>query len=422
MFIRFPSEREWVSWLYVLLCVAAIFATIPIARRMQEYVAARLGRETFTVVVVSATILATAAALSYLRKTGATAINYLWLLLIAVLFVGYTFSLRQHPEEALHFVEYGILAVLVYRALCHRIQDPSVYVGAVLLCLIVGVVDEGIQWATPGRYWGIGDIWLNGLAATLVMAGIALGLRPPIIKTYPTWQGIHLSCRLALVALVLLGASLLNTPARIAWYSHHIPFLESLRTNESVMWEYGFMYSDPEIGIFRSRLAPKVLQHSDRARGAEAARILDNYKDRRAYLEFLTIYTPVSDPFLHEARVHLFRRNRLHQRAMKTDSRDAKTDFSNEAHLENRILEKYFPHTLSLSSYTWNRSQRESVQENLPSSPTRIDSYVSRQVVTSVGESHIAVLFSLLIVCVGSFCWYSKRKMDRHPQTVADGQ
>jgi hypothetical protein len=105
------------------------------------------------------------------------------------------------------------------------------------------------------------------------------------------------------VAIVLLALCLLTTPARIHWYASRIPGLDFLITNESVMFEYGYLYRDAETGAFRSRLDPAALRASDTSRGAEAARILDAYPDAR-YREFLRTYTPVSDPFVHEARVH----------------------------------------------------------------------------------------------------------------------
>ena len=410
-----PSEKEWVSWLWVLLCSGAIFAAVPVARSIQEFVAEYLGRETFTALVVASACLAMGAAFLYLRKTCSTIANYIWLLSIGVVFIGYTFSLRQNPEEALHFIEYGVLVLLVCRALVHRVQDSTIYLTAVLFCIIVGILDEGIQWAIPGRFWGIGDIWLNSLAAILVMTGVALGLRPPIITAHPTWRGFHLASRFGLVALVLLGASLLNTPARIAWYSDHIPFLQYLKTNESVMWEYGYLYHDPEIGTFRSRLPPEALRRADKERATEAARLLDRYLDREDYRGFLKIHTPVSDPFLHEARVHLFSRDVIYQEVVdRLYSEEAIRRNMSRADRENRILEKYFGQTLNQSSYVWDEEQRALLERD-PADDLPFESRVSLDLVTSVNELQIALLFVLLLACMVGFSLYSKFRMNQQP-------
>ena len=43
--------------------------------------------------------------------------------------------------------------------------------------------------------------------------------------------------------------------------------------------------------------------------------MLDAYHTPAVYDEFLSIYTVTADPFLHEARVHLFRRDRYRHTA-----------------------------------------------------------------------------------------------------------
>ncbi len=72
------------------------------------------------------------------------------------------------PEEAVHFLEYGVLGLLLYRALSFRVLDATVFVAAALVGVIVGTVDEIIQWIVPGRYFDFRDIALNGGASVLV--------------------------------------------------------------------------------------------------------------------------------------------------------------------------------------------------------------------------------------------------------------
>ena len=96
----------------------------------------------------------------FLRFFGVSA--GLWLLSVAAVSLGYTLELgEKSPEEALHFIQYGVLGVLVYRALAHRRHDTSIYIAAALICGILGIIDEVIQWLTPRRYWSLRDIWIN---------------------------------------------------------------------------------------------------------------------------------------------------------------------------------------------------------------------------------------------------------------------
>jgi succinate dehydrogenase hydrophobic anchor subunit len=395
-----PREKKWISWLWVAAWSLLIFVTIPLARLIQDYVSRHWGRTAFTYTVL-ATIMGTllAAVIGLYRSPSTNRRNYLWLLSIAVFFSGYTYKLGQKsPEEAIHFVQYGVLGVLVFRALRHTRQDVSIYFAAALLCGSLGTVDEFVQWLTPGRFWGLRDIWINFVAAALVQLAIAKGLQPKLIAGRPSRANLRFLCRLVMIAAVLLGLSLLNTPDRIAWVAERVPGLDFLGRNESVMAEYGYLYEDPEIGVFRSRLAPEILHRTDLERGKSAAKLLDLYKDRSGYRAFLEIYTPVNDPFLHEARVHLFSRDQNFSWAKAIEVEpETKAKFLTTAFSENRIMEKYFPHTLQHSEYRWSRQQRTfAAKHRLPDKLH--ESWVSRHLFTRVSEAQVGLFFALLIL------------------------
>ena len=400
MFERPPQEKEWVSWAAVVLWAGFIFAAIPFARTLQAFVSDRTDSVIFIYIVVAVVIISALLSIVYLRRrpqpTGGSVV---WLLVFGGFFIAYAFSLRQSPAEALHFIEYGVLGLLLFRALSHRLRDQGIYVAAVLIGTTIGGLDEAVQWITPGRFWGIGDIWVNGVAVFLIQGAVALGVRPAIIARRVGPESIRVGCRLAVALLLVLGASLLNTPARIAWYSSAIPMLGFVQQNTSAMLEYGHLYEDPEAGIFRSRLAPEELARSDRERGQEAGRILLQYRDPERYEAFLDIYTPVSDPFLHEARVHLFRRDRYLERAEEEAQDDPARyrDFMTTAFRENQIMERYFSETLAASDFVWPAETRAFVESNID--PDLVyDSWVSRRLVTGIGEGGI---MAILLVAIG---------------------
>lgn len=362
-----PRGKEWASWLFAGLWSIIIFVTIPAARTLQEFVEARWGGEIFTYLVILTIIIAGVVAVTHLlRLRAASRSGYIWILVVLGIFVGYTIELRNYPEEAVHFVQYGLLGLLVYRALSHRIRDVSIYFSAAIISATVGILDEAIQWIAPLRFWGLHDIWLNFFAGSLIQLAIAKGLTPTIISGPPAASSVRLFCRLSAGALLLLGASLINTPARIAWYTDRIPVLAFLKTNLSVMAEYGYLYVDPAIGTFRSRFSPTKLREIDANRGTEAARILDRFRgDETVYWDFLQKYTPVNDPFVHEARVHLFRRDRYLTKSEKFPH-DKKTHryYLTVAFRENAIMEKYFSSTLHYSAYNLRGEQVTFLKEN----------------------------------------------------------
>lgn len=103
--------------------------------------------------------------------------NFVWL---AILAFAYAVALRslKLPVERVHFVEYGLLSVFVFRALRHDIKNKSVYFcsGVIVFCL--GFLDEGIQYLLPNRVYNTRDVVVNGVAGILALFLIRLCLRP----------------------------------------------------------------------------------------------------------------------------------------------------------------------------------------------------------------------------------------------------
>lgn len=409
-----PRGKEWLSWLYAGLLALVIFCMVPLTRTVQVFVAETVGRGVFTYAVFAAIAVGALAAVGYLwRHPRPRLSSYLWLAAVAAVFAWYTVVLSDNPEESLHFVEYGVLSLLLYRALSHRMRDPGIYVAAALIGAMVGMTDEAIQWMTPGRYWGLRDIWFNSFAVALVQVGIALGLRPGIISGGPTAASMRRLCRLAIVALLMFGFGLLNTPSRIVLYDQWIPTLHVFKLGGGVMAEYGVRYEDPEIGVFRSRLEPEALARTDAARAAEAAAILDRYQDPETYEDMLERYTPLNDPFLHEARVHLFRRDRYLAKAEEEGPASERyREYMTIAYRENLIMEKYFTHTFEHSAYVLAPEKLAFIRERALDGP--YDSNVGGHMITRLSQGQVALLLALgllgLVVAERYFARRSRRQ------------
>lgn len=392
-------EKETRSWLYVSLWSLFIFVTVPLARKIQAYISEHWGRELFLygVIFIIVVVISFSLLKLRLRKRALTNQNYLWLFAVSATFIAYAIHLKSNPEEAVHLVQYGLLAILVYRALTHRIADNGIYIITVLITAAIGIADETLQWLTPRRVWGIPDIWLNTVAAVLATLALAKGLAPGIVSGPPTRATAKLICRSALLVVLMLGASLLNTPQRISGYVGKLPALNFLVENSSVMAEYGYRYQGDETGLFRSRLSPDDLKQTDRSRAGEAAASLDSLPALSDYKEFLRRHTPFNDPFLHEARVRLNRRDYYLKSAARYKDRDIE-EFRRRmtiAHFENRIMEKYFPQTLSQSGFLLPPGTVSHMKENALLN-TSYESAVSKHLLTFVSERQ--VLWASLIL------------------------
>lgn len=399
-----PSESERLSWTYAGLFALLIFFTIPFARAVQNYVSDSFGRDFFLYVVGSVAVAAAYKAFVTVRKRQLGIDAYAWLVVVGSAFAIYTYNLRRNPEEALHFVEYGILSLLIYRALVHRVHDYSIYLTATIVVGSIGVIDEWIQWLTPSRYWGLRDIQINLVAGGLIQLAILGGLRPTIVKAVPDFASLGILFRATAVGLLLFGLTLVITPARITQLATGVPGLSFLMEGRHVMIEYGYLYQDPEIGVFRSRFTEAELAEYDRLRGVEAASTVDEYisagrtsprRSEEKYRLFLRIYSVPRDAYIHEIGVHLFRRNRYLTRA-QTEQDEAPQHY-NVAFRENQILDKYYPSTLRNSSHLWTEDMLVEIG-TAADKETEYESRVSAGLITRLNERQAMTGLSLAIL------------------------
>ncbi|MFO7759659.1 MAG: VanZ family protein [Roseovarius sp.] len=414
MFDRPPKEREALSWAYVLFWSCLTFATVPFVRYSVTFVREELGGAAFTYGVSASIVLATTAAL-YLTRQRWSLASCIWLLGLAGLLIYLTFGLADgNAEEAVHYVQYGILSILLFRAFSHRIRDFSIYAAATIAGTLVGMIDETVQWLTPGRFFDLRDIWLNCTAVALVQVGLAAGVRPALISGLPGWDSVRRLCYLGAVTLGYLGLCLQNTPDRIAWYSTHVPGLGFIDPDQSVMVEYGYLHGDPATVHFRSRLTADELRRSSRERAEDGSRILDQYRTRDEYPTFLEIYSPLADPFLHEARVHLFRRDMHLGWAMDGEEGDAQGQHFATAYWENRILQDYFGEVLRASSYEWTPEQAAAARDGADIADPH-DSWVSRHLIVALSPLQLAVLSAGIVAALLLLGVYSGRRASRQP-------
>ena len=80
-----------------------------------------------------------------------------------------SFSLDVWAERV-HFIQYGLLGLFVSRA--YKISSFKILLASGLFIMIVGLVDENIQWFLPNRYGVIRDVVMNSLGG---VSGLWLG-------------------------------------------------------------------------------------------------------------------------------------------------------------------------------------------------------------------------------------------------------
>jgi len=356
-----PPKRAFFPWLWVVLCTLAIFLVVPLARAIQKFVSARWGRPFFgyaVLVITAASFCAIVYVLVFRLKIRSPS-NYLWLSAVAALYVYFTLKLWRAPEEAVHFLEYGLLGFFLFRALSLSIRDKGIYLTALLIGSLIGIFDEILQWMMPGRYWDFRDAGLNALATGLFQVALWKGIKPKIISEKIGPKSVRRISLLLAVNILLLGLCASNTPQRVASYSGRLPFLSFL-VKEEPMYEFTRKHTDPEIGLFYSRLSPEGLEKEDNERSDHWAGILRDWKEKD-YALFLREHHPLLHPFLYEMRIHIFRRDRRVEEAAKAKDEKSRREAHFVASKENMILEKYFGRTLEKASYKWSEEKKAEI-------------------------------------------------------------
>ena len=95
---------------------------------------------------------------------------------IAAVYGGTLMSIAK-PEERMHLIIYGIVALLIYAALLERSTSGRKVFASPLVVVVVttvlGLIDECLQLALPDRVFDVRDILYDGLAAALAVTANA---------------------------------------------------------------------------------------------------------------------------------------------------------------------------------------------------------------------------------------------------------
>jgi VanZ family protein len=223
--------------------------------------------------------------------------------------------------QRFHFVEYGVITFLFYRA-WRRLGDPAILVMPVLAGLLVGTADEWLQWFIPNRVGEIADILLNGIAIGCGLL-FSLGADPPDNFQWTFRSG----------SIMRVGRLAATTVVALALFVHIV--------------HLGYDIHDQQVGIFKSRYAMSALPALAEAKRADWQIHPPPLVLQRVSRE---------DQYMTEGVTHVQRRNEL------LAANDVKG-----AWMENLMLEKYYapvldtPSYISRTGHRWSAEQRASI-------------------------------------------------------------
>lgn len=219
--------------------------------------------------------------------------------------------------ERFHFVEYGLLAFLFYRVWRDR-TDVAALLFPMLAGIIVGTLDEGVQWLVPARVGELHDVLLDAAALACGLA-FSIGLEPPVSLT----TQLDREKRRGLAAFVAVSMAILAAFFAVVHLGHEV--------------------DDAEAGRFLSRFTAEELRQAARDRSVKW----------RSEPPTTLHRVSIEDQYLAEGLWHIQRRNEgvgLH------------------TWKENLILERFFAPMLEFPTYStpsgarWPPEQRANVE------------------------------------------------------------
>jgi VanZ family protein len=283
-------------------------------------------------IVTASAVLAIVSAVVQLRRfrydpttadtSGQLPIRVRYVLIAAAVAIGGGYARTVstgNPEvdmvEAFHFVEYGLVAYLFYRAWRLR-PDFSGVLLAACAGVAVGIADEWVQWLVPGRVGELHDVALNAVA---VVCGLlfSTGVHPPLSLAFPSRRAPRIA----------LGAAVSLLLVAVAGFVDRV--------------HLGYDVHDGEAVVFRSRYDARELAAAAMNRPARWAA---SAPPRRGFSR--------EDHYLTEGEFHVTRRNN----AVGTRDWDA-------AWGENVILERFYAPVLDRLG-RWSIEQKAAVERS----------------------------------------------------------
>lgn len=169
----FSSAREKRLWIWTLVVVVAIYATLGLASMLAEV----LHNQGLTAVAfLTCMILVGFTVLTQGLKTRPGGVEIGVGLGIGVVY--FLVFLRLTMPERSHLIEYGVVAVFIYEALIERASQgrpvPFPALLAILATSLVGAMDEFIQLFLPSRVFDWNDILFNFLASLIAVVAMVV--------------------------------------------------------------------------------------------------------------------------------------------------------------------------------------------------------------------------------------------------------
>lgn len=201
------DRKDYLIWSVIVVYTGIIYSTLSVVSSTRKSLTERFGPDIFNTVFWVFGLIA-AACLVYLlkRRRGRQLAQSVSALIAVSLVYWYYLSSMRYPIERIHFLEYGLLGALLYTGLNRRCSRQVSFPVSLLLCYMIGLGDEAIQWILPNRVGEIGDSVINlfsGLLGILAIHFMLFSFYPSSKSSPNQIRGLFFTSAAAVVSTFL---------------------------------------------------------------------------------------------------------------------------------------------------------------------------------------------------------------------------
>jgi len=153
-------------WIIIAIYIFLIYSTLSVTPLIWNFLYTFLEQKFLNIVVNIIFIIITFFILYFLikkkkfyflikKKKSKICFFFLLIFLFLILLL---ITRIEKPAERIHFLEYGILGALIFKATGEKVKQN---IFAIILLFIIAVIDELIQYMLPNRVGDIKDIVMN---------------------------------------------------------------------------------------------------------------------------------------------------------------------------------------------------------------------------------------------------------------------
>ena len=156
-------------WIIILIYVLFIYISLPYFPVFVSFLKNYLSKDTLNILSLFFCISFFLFLSKWIYDKQYKFVQYIFIISPLILLTYMSLSLEVWSERV-HFIQYGLLGLLVSRA--YEISSFKILLASGLLVMSAGLLDEIIQWFLPNRYGDMRDVVMNSLGG---ISGLWLG-------------------------------------------------------------------------------------------------------------------------------------------------------------------------------------------------------------------------------------------------------